>query len=538
MAKNKQRNRRPLAVNHSVPSEDTAPKVDWHPGSVTWLLMGGFGVALLAGFFSLFLFAQPAVRESIGVVFAVLLFIYGLGLAAPVNRLVRQFSQRAVASLFLRGILALLPVIGVLLWVAWLYRPVNILCDVWRDQCRFGVKPFENQLLDGTAINPQWQTQMSELLGQKLSQATTMRRVCLECIPTSSSPNMILAGHFMTHNPVAATIDIIDAEGVYLSGPPVQATVEYSLSAQSLITLSNELTLALMERLGIPVTNATRFAIRQTPTASPSAMSLNNEGIVLYQQGRLDDAVARFQAALQIDSVYSTAHANLGAVLADEGNYEEAIPHYQRAVEFLPNYAVYPYNLGVLYAQLGRSQEAIAMLQQATTLDPAYVEAYNELGNVYTETRKWRQARQALEQGIQLQPAFAPLHKNLGRLDLAQQRTQAAIDALQTALNWEASHLLQHTPPVAWDSSEAITVTNQLAAKYETIDYLADPAYALLLRRDGAQEAIKLLLEAYTTREDAATACLLVDAYRTLDPNQISQWDPDVSSWAQRLGCS
>lgn len=537
MAKNKRRNQQPLIVNHPAPSEDTAPQVDWHPRSIAWLLMGGFGLALLAGFFSLFLFAQPAVRESIGVVFAVLLFIYGLGLAALVNRLVRQFSQRVVTSLFLRGILALLPAIGVLLWVVWLYRPVNVFCDVWRDQCRFSVKPFENQLLDGAAINPEWLTQMSELLGQKLSQATAMRRVCLECLPTSSPPNMVLVGHFMAHQPAAATIDIIDAEGVYLSDPTVQATVEYSLSAQSLITLSNELTLALMERLGIPVTNATRFAIRQTPTASPAAMNLNNEGIALYQQGRLDDAIARFQAALQIDSAYSTAHANLGAVLADEGNYEEAIQHYQRAVEFLPNYAVYPYNLGVLYAQLGRSQEAIAMLQQATKLDPAYVEAYNELGNVYTETRQWRKARQALEQGIELQPEFAPLYKNLGRLDLAQQRTQPAIDALQKALNWEASHLLQHAPPVAWNSQEGITVTNQLAAKYETIDYLADPAYALLLRRDGAQEAIKLLLEAYAAQDDVATACLLVDAYRILDPNQISQWDPDVSSWAQRLGC-
>ena len=58
-----------------------------------------------------------------------------------------------------------------------------------------------------------------------------------------------------------------------------------------------------------------------------------NLGNACKQQGKLDEAVACYRRALQLEPDFAGAHSNLGNALKDQGNLDEAIACYRRAVE-------------------------------------------------------------------------------------------------------------------------------------------------------------------------------------------------------------
>src|SRR5438094_4563251 len=90
-----------------------------------------------------------------------------------------------------------------------------------------------------------------------------------------------------------------------------------------------------------------------------SSMAQNNLGTVLADQGKLTEAINRYQRALQISPNYAEAHHNWGHVLAQQGRLAEAIDRYQRALQIRPNYADAHNSWGVELAQQGRLAEAI-----------------------------------------------------------------------------------------------------------------------------------------------------------------------------------
>ena len=73
---------------------------------------------------------------------------------------------------------------------------------------------------------------------------------------------------------------------------------------------------------------------------------------------------------------------NLGLILYQRGNIEEAIAMYRRALEIAPNYDEAYNNLGVALEKQGRLNEAYNAYQQALQLNPAYATAYNNRASV------------------------------------------------------------------------------------------------------------------------------------------------------------
>ena len=58
----------------------------------------------------------------------------------------------------------------------------------------------------------------------------------------------------------------------------------------------------------------------------------------LASRGQVDEAIAHYQKALEIEPDYAEAHYNLGSVLAGRGQVDEAIAHYQKALEIKPDF--------------------------------------------------------------------------------------------------------------------------------------------------------------------------------------------------------
>ena len=67
-----------------------------------------------------------------------------------------------------------------------------------------------------------------------------------------------------------------------------------------------------------------------------SAVELYDEADKLKAEGKLQDAAAKLNAALEIDSTYALAHSALAVVLQKLGKHEDAVAHAQKVCELEP----------------------------------------------------------------------------------------------------------------------------------------------------------------------------------------------------------
>ncbi len=113
-------------------------------------------------------------------------------------------------------------------------------------------------------------------------------------------------------------------------------------------------------------------------------------GNVLARQGKLEEAIAKYQKAIELNPKYAPPYSNWGYALRDQSNVlrdqgnalagldksEQAIAKYQKAIELDPKFA-FPYLCwGDVLQDQGKPDEAIAKYQKATELDPKYALAY------------------------------------------------------------------------------------------------------------------------------------------------------------------
>ena len=138
-----------------------------------------------------------------------------------------------------------------------------------------------------------------------------------------------------------------------------------------------------------------------------------NLGNAFLQQGHVEEAIARYQKALEINPDYAEAHNNLGDAFRQQGRMEEAIAHYQRALEIKPDYAEVHNNLGVVLAQRGRKEEAISHYQKALAIKPDYTEAHYNLGNAFLKQGQVAEAISHYQKALAIKPDYIEVQNNL-----------------------------------------------------------------------------------------------------------------------------
>ena len=65
----------------------------------------------------------------------------------------------------------------------------------------------------------------------------------------------------------------------------------------------------------------------------------HNLGLALKAKGQVDEAIACFRKAIELDPKFAFAHVNLGIALKDKGQMDEAIACYREAIELDPKLA-------------------------------------------------------------------------------------------------------------------------------------------------------------------------------------------------------
>jgi Tfp pilus assembly protein PilF/2-polyprenyl-3-methyl-5-hydroxy-6-metoxy-1,4-benzoquinol methylase len=172
----------------------------------------------------------------------------------------------------------------------------------------------------------------------------------------------------------------------------------------------------------------------QPPIAScSSAVALIDEGNSLEEQGRIAEAMARYDAAVQADPQCARAHLNRGNILANT-QFDEARRAYQLAIICDPHYAAAHFNLGNLNCRAGELELALHDYQVAIGIRPDFADAFVAMANALDSLGRTAEAVESYERALIINPGYAEVHFNLGLLAMAQGRHEDAFKRLRRAL--------------------------------------------------------------------------------------------------------
>src|SRR5437016_2233385 len=150
---------------------------------------------------------------------------------------------------------------------------------------------------------------------------------------------------------------------------------------------------------------------RTTLARNPDCwMAYNNLGIVLFQKGEIDEAIADYRTTLEMQPDFWDANYNLGSALLQKGEVDEAIAYCSRAVASEPNDPDAQVALGNALVQKERIDDAIVHYQRAVAIRPDYFIARYSLGHALLERGKLDAAIDHSRAALLIQPNDADCH--------------------------------------------------------------------------------------------------------------------------------
>ena len=113
-----------------------------------------------------------------------------------------------------------------------------------------------------------------------------------------------------------------------------------------------------------------RLAIRLIPDC---AEAHHNLGYVLQELGNLDEAVACFKQAVQLQpNGLAELHNSLAMAMFEQGQWTAAMAALQWALKIKPDYADAHHNMGLLFDHEKKIDDAITCYQRAIAVDPTH----------------------------------------------------------------------------------------------------------------------------------------------------------------------
>lgn len=94
-------------------------------------------------------------------------------------------------------------------------------------------------------------------------------------------------------------------------------------------------------------------------------------GVRAAREGRWEEALERFQKALELDPLHHRALVNLGTLHLERGEVEAALALYQKALKLFPDDPLLHENLAALYKRKGDLSRMVAHMKRATRLKMA-----------------------------------------------------------------------------------------------------------------------------------------------------------------------
>lgn len=234
-----------------------------------------------------------------------------------------------------------------------------------------------------------------------------------------------------------------------------------------------------------------------------------NQGIMLAQQDRMNEADEAIERATQIDPTHDAAYYNLALIRLELRNFDGARQALESAISVNPEIATYHEKLGTVLT-LGDSpdlERARQAFDRAIEVDPGLFKAYYKVARVHEQLEQPQQALQRYTECIEHGPRFLDCYTALGRLyadvGFDAQSVQVLQAGLEVAIEGsdEQAALYHVLGTVYQGQGELNQATNAFRAALEIDEANSDAlfslgwTYALLDQREDAERFLKKFLQ-------------------------------------------
>ena len=244
-----------------------------------------------------------------------------------------------------------------------------------------------------------------------------------------------------TERPAETTLEELESTPIPPPEPKKKQRWVWTVAALALIMGCACCTLAALNARQKQQQQKTATAL--SPTRAEPAVSevrgesledLIEQGDELARQGKLDEALAAYQQAAELDPDHIAAYLHAGDVLVRQENYENAVDVYQRAVDRAPENVEAMLKLALIFSRLGQWQEAGEYYQKAVELKPKSALTHAGLARYYVALGNLRAAREEMNQALELDPDLPEAHFVMGLYHRVGGRKQEAAAEFQFVL--------------------------------------------------------------------------------------------------------
>ncbi|WP_242206624.1 tetratricopeptide repeat protein [Aestuariivivens insulae] len=128
------------------------------------------------------------------------------------------------------------------------------------------------------------------------------------------------------------------------------------------------------------------------------------QGNYYLKQGKLLDAIASYEAALEIDNTNNIARTNLANLYYRNGDFANAEQAFKTIITQEPEYGQTYYSYGLLLAELNRVEDAIVQMELAIKYMPDNIRPYYNLSLLYDKANQLNKAESTALKGFKKSP--------------------------------------------------------------------------------------------------------------------------------------
>jgi tetratricopeptide (TPR) repeat protein len=211
----------------------------------------------------------------------------------------------------------------------------------------------------------------------------------------------------------------IDGTGATALGSPhfFPAWVQHSLRWAALVIPFGALCATQLVGRVVPTLERTAKVAEVLPQ-DPQAQF--NYGKALHEAGRVEDAISRYEFAInkkpslaEAEFFLGLAWQDLGVDRSDPRDLDRAIEHYERSLVLDPKNGKYEANLAGVLVMKGLRDEARRRYEHSLSVNPDLQIAHKELADILCGTGEYKSAIAHYEEALRLQPDFEAAKQNL-----------------------------------------------------------------------------------------------------------------------------
>jgi tetratricopeptide (TPR) repeat protein len=152
------------------------------------------------------------------------------------------------------------------------------------------------------------------------------------------------------------------------------------------------------------------------------------------QCGYWKNSIELFNHTLQVTKDNDLAQSNLASALLDEGKIDQAVFHYRAAVQIKPNDYIFHYNLAKALYEQAKIEEAIVHYRETLRINPSFVGAHNNLAVILYGQNKYDESIYHIRQALQIKPDDPSYHYNMGFVLSKKGELKEAIEHFRQAI--------------------------------------------------------------------------------------------------------